>query len=158
MVRASGSTRRVSTVSTNWPGHSRVSAFGNSPFTRIVPVCWSTWLSTKDSLPSAVSPRVPAMEAVTGKVPVAIAARIAGRCLSGTLKATLIGRSWVSVTSGLVSAARTMVPTFAFTVPVRPSIGAVMRVKLSETLAASIAARSAFTVPSRASAVATAAS
>ncbi len=47
----SGSTVSVSSTLANWPGHRRRSSLPKVAFSRIVPVVWSTALSTKVTTP-----------------------------------------------------------------------------------------------------------
>ena len=68
---ASGSTASVRATFTNWPGHSRRSAFANVAFRRMVPVFWSTALSMNVTVPRSDRDS-PEATASTARVPPAM--------------------------------------------------------------------------------------
>jgi hypothetical protein len=112
---------------------------------RTVPVARSTVLSTNESSPVSAFSALPASEttgapgaagatgsregrATTESLDSACALRIASNSASGTVKDTAIGRIWLMVTSVRSSLGRSMLPAWTWMLPVRPAIGATIRV------------------------------
>src|SRR5947208_1383237 len=113
---------------TNCPGHNWRSVFGNVPLTLIVPVVGSTALSMKLMRPVDGLPLSVGAIALAGSVPCAAMKRLsAGSCPSGTEKETYTGVTLLIVTIVWVSCARTRLPGWTCSKPVRPDIGALPR-------------------------------
>ena len=123
------------------------------PFTLIVPVVESTALSMKLMRPVDGLPLSVGAIALAGSVPCAAMKRLsAGSCPSGTEKETYTGVTLLIVTIVWVSCARTRLPGWTCSKPVRPDIGAMIVAYVSCTFAVSTFARSAATVASSAAA------
>lgn len=134
----------MSITSTNWPGHSLRSAFGNSPFSNTVPLVVFTALSMNASTPGMGGwPSRRYASTLTG--PCRRAAATAGNCGSGRAKVTAIGLTWLITASGVTALASTWLPWFTSSSPTRPSSGEKMVVYPSCTFAEATAALSTST-------------
>jgi hypothetical protein len=111
----------------------------------MVPLCVSTWLSTKLSCPRGGAAASPAASASTESDWRDCAARMAARRFSGTAKLTKMGSMRLMTTSGLPSTALTTLPSCTSTLPVRPPMGARTSVYSRLSRAFSTAAVSAST-------------
>src|ERR1700758_5022085 len=107
---ADGSVERVTLTLTNCPGQRGRFSFANVPLILIVPVVWSTALSTNVIRPFGAGPTSVGGWAVTRTVPAARYRLNAGSCASGIANDTKIGAIWLITTSGVVSLARTRLP------------------------------------------------
>ncbi len=119
-------------TSTYCPGQRLRSSLAKAALAVIVPEAMSTVESTKLSLPSVAVRAAFGTRAVTGTgFEAASAPCKIGNSLSGRAKETRRGFIWVMVRRPvplLLALALTRLPGVTCTVPMRPSIGAVMRV------------------------------